>query len=65
MSAAPRCPEIVFSWVGYCWGNDEGPLGRGPSDERTTRLELATFCLEGRDSSQLSYVRSAAGAAKP
>ena len=25
--------------------------------ERTTRLELATFCLEGRDSNQLSYVR--------
>ena len=25
--------------------------------ERVTRLELATICLEGRDSSQLSYTR--------
>lgn len=27
--------------------------------ERTTRLELATNCLEGSDSSQLSYIRVA------
>lgn len=31
--------------------------GRTLRVERTTRLELATFCLEGRDSNQLSYVR--------
>jgi hypothetical protein len=31
--------------------------GSSARAERTTRLELATFCLEGRDSNQLSYVR--------
>ena len=29
--------------------------------ERETRLELATICLEGRSSSQLSYSRNISG----
>ena len=38
-------------------GKQHAPLGV----ERETRLELATFCLEGRRSARLSYSRVARG----
>lgn len=48
-------------WEECITKNSQIPEGFRLFLERTTRLELATNCLEGSDSSQLSYIRIISG----